>query len=69
LSECHTLLIVANDPVRSAELAAVFSDLKVTTSTVGEKALTLIRRIEPEVVLFDLGDIGHADEAQNRRPS
>jgi two-component system NtrC family response regulator len=65
LSECHTLLIVANDPVRSAELAAVFSDLKVTTSTVGEKALTLIRRIEPEVVLFDLGDIGHADEAQN----
>jgi two-component system NtrC family response regulator len=65
LSECHTLLIVENDPVRSAELAAVFSDLEVTTTTGGDKALPLVRRIEPEVVLFDLGDSGNAGEAQN----
>jgi two-component system, NtrC family, response regulator len=64
LSECHTLLIVENDPLRSAELAAVFSDLKVTVTPLGEKALALVRRIEPEVVLFDLGDSGHAEEAQ-----
>ncbi len=64
MSECHTLLIVENDPVLSAQLAAVFSDLKVTTSAVGEKALGLVRRIEPEVVLFDLGDSGQAVEAQ-----
>jgi two-component system NtrC family response regulator len=65
LSECHTLLILENDPARSTELAAVFSDLKVTLSTVDEKALVLVRRIEPEVVLFDLGDSCAAEEAQN----
>jgi two-component system, NtrC family, response regulator len=65
LSDCHTLLILENDPARSEELAAVFSDLKVTVSPVGEKALALVRRIEPEVVLFDLGDGGNPDEAQN----
>ena len=64
MSECHTLLIVGNDAARNAELAAVFTDLKVTSSPVGEKALVLVRRIEPEVVLFDLGDSGHAEEAQ-----
>jgi two-component system, NtrC family, response regulator len=64
LSECHTLLIVENDPLRGAELAAVFSDLKVTITPMGEKALALVRRVEPEVVLFDLGDSGQAEEAQ-----
>ena len=65
MSDCHTLLIVENDPVRSAQLAAVFSDLKVTVSAVTEKVLALVRRIEPEVVLFDLGDSGNAEEEQN----
>lgn len=65
MSECHTLLIVEQDPERSAQLAAVFSDLKVTVSTVTDKVLALVRRIEPEVVLFDLGDSGTAEEPQN----
>jgi two-component system, NtrC family, response regulator len=65
LSECHTLLILENDPTRSAELAAVFADLSVTVGAVGEKALALVRRIEPEVVLFSLGESGQPDEAQN----
>jgi two-component system, NtrC family, response regulator len=65
MSECHTLLILEDDAVRSAELAAVFSDLQVTISPIGEKALALVRRIEPEVVLFDLGDSGQAQEARN----
>jgi two-component system, NtrC family, response regulator len=65
MSECHTLLILEDDPLRSEELAAVFSDLKVTVSRVCEKALALVRRIEPEVVLFSLGDSGQADEARN----
>ena len=64
LSECHTLLIIEDDAARSAELAAIFCDLKVTTSVVDEKALALVRRIEPEVVLFDLGDSGHAEEEE-----
>ncbi len=65
MSDCHTLLILENHPARSVELAAVFSDLAVTVCPVDEKALALVRRIEPEVVLFDLGDSGHPDEAQN----
>ena len=65
MSECHTLLILEDDPLRSEELAAVFSDLDVTVSPVCEKALALVRRIEPEVVLFGLGDSGHADETRN----
>ena len=65
MSECHTLLILEDDPLRSEELAAVFSDLDVTVSPVCEKALALVRRIEPEVVLFGLGDSGQADEARN----
>lgn len=54
-----------NDPVRSEELAAVFADLEVTTTKSNEKALALVRRFEPEVVLFGLGDSGNLDEAQN----
>jgi two-component system NtrC family response regulator len=65
LSECHTLLILEDDAARSADLAAVFSDLAVTISPVGEKALALVRRLEPEVVLFDLGDSGQPNEADN----
>ncbi|HTV80532.1 MAG TPA: sigma 54-interacting transcriptional regulator, partial [Steroidobacteraceae bacterium] len=65
MSECHTLLILEDDPQRSEELAAVFADLDVTVAPVGEKALALVRRIEPEVVLFDLGDSGSADEGRN----
>jgi two-component system NtrC family response regulator len=65
VTECHTLLILEDDAARSAELAAVFSDLRVTISPIGEKALAIVRRLEPEVVLFDLGDSGQADEARN----
>jgi two-component system NtrC family response regulator len=65
LSDCHTLLILENDPARSAQLAAVFCDLKVTVSAVTGKVLALVRRLEPDVVLFDLGDGGNAEEEPN----
>jgi two-component system NtrC family response regulator len=59
------LLIVEDDPARRAQLAAVFCDLKVTVSAVSDKVLALVRRLEPEVVLFDLGDSGRPEEDQN----
>ena len=65
MNECHTLLIVEDDPARRAQLAAVFCDLKVTVSAVSDKVLALVRRLEPEVVLFDLGDSGRPEEDQN----
>ena len=49
------LLILENDPDLRAELEAVFSDLEVTCTEVSDQALALVRRIEPEVVLFELG--------------
>ena len=33
----------------------MFSDLDVTSGETSEQALALVRRIEPDVVLFDLG--------------
>jgi two-component system NtrC family response regulator len=56
LSERRKLLILEDDPVLSRELAAVFSDLDVACSGIGEDALKLIRRVEPDVVLFNLGE-------------
>ena len=65
MSDCHTLLILEPDAQRSAQLAAVFADLDVTTCTADEKVLGMVRRMEPEVVLFNLGESGHPDEARN----
>src|SRR5579862_799641 len=55
--ECQRskLLILENDRALRRELEGIFSDLSVTCSETNEQALALVRRIEPDVVLFDLG--------------
>jgi two-component system NtrC family response regulator len=49
------LLILENDKALRRELEAVFSDLDVTAAEASEQTLALVRRTEPDVVLFDLG--------------
>src|SRR6185312_344790 len=54
LQRCK-LLILENDRALRRELEGIFSDLNVTSSETSDQALALVRRIEPDVVLFDLG--------------
>src|SRR5262244_686202 len=49
------LLILENDRHLRRELEQIFADLEVTSSETSEAALVLVRRFEPDVVLFDLG--------------
>jgi len=49
------LLILENDRALRRELEAMFSDLEVTVAEASEQTLALVRRTEPDVVLFDLG--------------
>ncbi len=49
------LLILENDRALRLELEGMFSDLEVTSGETTEQALVQVRRMEPEVVLFDLG--------------
>jgi len=49
------LLILENDRTLRRELEGMFADLDVTAGETSEQALALVRRIEPDVVLFDLG--------------
>jgi two-component system, NtrC family, response regulator len=49
------LLILENDRALRRELEAVFSDLDVTVCENSEQTLAIVRRTEPDVVLFDLG--------------
>jgi len=49
------LLILENDRSLRRELEQIFSDLDVTSTETSEQALVLVRRLEPDVVLFDLG--------------
>jgi two-component system NtrC family response regulator len=49
------LLILENDRSLRRELEQIFSDLEVTSTETSEEALVLVRRLEPDVVLFDLG--------------
>jgi two-component system, NtrC family, response regulator len=49
------LLILECERGLRSELEQIFSDLDVTYSPVSDQALALVRRIEPDVVLFDLG--------------
>jgi two-component system, NtrC family, response regulator len=49
------LLILENDRGLRRELEQIFSDLDVTSDNTSEQALVLVRRLEPDVVLFDLG--------------
>ena len=49
------LLILENDRALRRELGEIFSDLDVTSTETSEQALALVRRLEPDVVLLDLG--------------
>lgn len=49
------LLILADDAVLRPQLERIFADLEVTSGAVTEQALALVRRIEPDVVMIDLG--------------
>ncbi len=49
------LLILENDRNLRRELERMFADLDVTSGEISEQALALVRRGEPDVVLFDLG--------------
>ena len=49
------LLILENDRALCRELERMFADLDVTTGETTEQALAQVRRMEPDVVLFDLG--------------
>ena len=49
------LLILENDRGLRRELEQIFADLDVTSTETSEQALALVRRLEPDVVLFDLG--------------
>jgi len=49
------LLILENDRALRRELEGMFSDLDVTSGETSEQALVQVRRVEPEVVLLDLG--------------
>ena len=49
------LLILENDRALCDELQRMFSDLEVTCGETSEQALATVRRMEPDVVLFDLG--------------
>ena len=52
---CRKLLVLQNDADLCRELERIFADLEVTFAPVSEEALVLLRRIEPDVVLIDLG--------------
>jgi two-component system, NtrC family, response regulator len=51
----HQLLILTHDRVLRQELESIFTDLDVSHSESSDQVLALVRRVEPEVVLFDLG--------------
>ncbi len=52
------LLILENDRALRRELETMFADLDVVASEASDQTLALIRRVEPDVVLFDLGPAG-----------
>jgi two-component system NtrC family response regulator len=50
------LLILENDPDLRRDLEKIFADLEVTLSGTSDQVLTLVRRLEPDAILFDLGN-------------
>ena len=61
----RTLLIVEDDPGLQSQMRWCFEDIDVHLASDREEALTLLRRIEPQVVTLDLGlppDPGGASE-------
>ncbi|HET9108628.1 MAG TPA: PEP-CTERM-box response regulator transcription factor [Steroidobacteraceae bacterium] len=57
------LLILENDRSLCRELEGMFADLDVITGETTEQALAMVRRAEPDVVLFDLGAARKPDVA------
>jgi two-component system NtrC family response regulator len=53
--ERRKLLLVQSDQALRRELETMFADLDVVCVDASEQALALVRRAEPDVVLFDLG--------------
>src|SRR5580704_4684410 len=53
--ERRKLLILQGDHALRQELETIFRDLDVVCSDAAEEALIIVRRMEPDVVLFDLG--------------
>jgi two-component system NtrC family response regulator len=53
--ERRRLLLVQSDQALRRELGTMFADLDLECVDVCEQALALVRRAEPDVVLFDLG--------------
>jgi len=53
--ERRKLLILGDDPAQRKVLEKIFADLDVVYSEASSQTLALVRRIEPDVVLFDLG--------------
>jgi two-component system NtrC family response regulator len=64
VAQRRKLLILENDKALRRELESVFSDLEVTVAEASEQTLALVRRTEPDVVLFDLGPGGDAATAE-----
>jgi len=61
--ERRKLLLVQSDQTLRGTLASMFEDLDVVCADLCEEALTLVRRAEPDVVLFDLGSAGGPAQA------
>jgi two-component system NtrC family response regulator len=51
----RSLLILENDRALLRELETIFSDLDVTACEASDQTLAIVRRTDPDVVLFDLG--------------
>ncbi len=49
------LLILENDHGLRRELELIFGDLDITFTETSDQALALVRRLEPDAILFDLG--------------
>ncbi|HEY8510117.1 MAG TPA: response regulator, partial [Steroidobacteraceae bacterium] len=62
-TERRKLLILANDRELRRQLESIFADLDVVCSDTSEQALVIVRRVEPDVVLFDLGNATEAAQA------
>ncbi|MGH8218519.1 MAG: sigma 54-interacting transcriptional regulator, partial [Steroidobacteraceae bacterium] len=59
------LLILENDRTLRGALEEIFTDLDVVATEASEQTPPLIRRLEPDVVLFDLGSGDRAAAVQN----
>lgn len=58
------LLIVADDQDLVRQLADIFQDLQVVSGRRSSESMALVRRQEPDVVLFDLGTPSHEGEIE-----